>query len=239
MVWAEIQRPFMLAVLGELRSGKSTLINALVGEQVALMDELETTATLNEYMYATRRGATIHLCDGRAQDCSIEEANALLDKRRHETDWLTSIDHVSFSTPSAFLATSTIWDAPGLFGFDHNTARASEFLSRPDAILWVFDANFLGDMRLREVLEKVGQLGKAVIGVINKAECLKADQIKKAVGFVRQTYSGVHFTDLIPLSALQAAQPSESRGSHTLGTDGGLPELVSASRQRYLLSVRD
>jgi hypothetical protein len=47
------EEPFTLAVIGQMRAGKSTLLNALVGKDLALTGVNETTATVNWFKYGT------------------------------------------------------------------------------------------------------------------------------------------------------------------------------------------
>jgi ribosome biogenesis GTPase A len=58
--------PFLhLAVMGEFSSGKSTLLNALIGEELFPTSVLPTTATITEIWPAARRGIRL-----RFNDCS-------------------------------------------------------------------------------------------------------------------------------------------------------------------------
>ena len=45
------ESPFTMAVIGQMRVGKSTLINSLVGEDLAITGVNETTATINWFKY--------------------------------------------------------------------------------------------------------------------------------------------------------------------------------------------
>jgi hypothetical protein len=45
--------PFTMAVVGQMRAGKSTLINALINEDLAITDVNETTATINWFKHGT------------------------------------------------------------------------------------------------------------------------------------------------------------------------------------------
>jgi hypothetical protein len=47
------EEPFTLAVIGQMRAGKSTLLNALVGKDLALTGVNETTATVNWFKHGT------------------------------------------------------------------------------------------------------------------------------------------------------------------------------------------
>lgn len=52
------EAPFTLAVCGQMRVGKSTLINALVGAELAIPGVTETTATVNWFRHGTAEHAT-------------------------------------------------------------------------------------------------------------------------------------------------------------------------------------
>jgi hypothetical protein len=53
-----LDRPLLVTVMGEFNSGKSTFVNALLGEEVAPMGITPTTATINVLKYgAERKGA--------------------------------------------------------------------------------------------------------------------------------------------------------------------------------------
>ena len=47
------EEPFTLAVVGQMKAGKSTLLNALVGKDLALTGVTETTATVNWFKHGT------------------------------------------------------------------------------------------------------------------------------------------------------------------------------------------
>lgn len=48
-----VHRPCVLAVGGRVKAGKSTFINTLLGEELAMVGETETTATINRFVYGT------------------------------------------------------------------------------------------------------------------------------------------------------------------------------------------
>lgn len=65
--------PFRLGVVGEFRVGKSTLINALIGREVAFTDFLEATPVICRFTHGSELDATILYADGREDVMSIEE----------------------------------------------------------------------------------------------------------------------------------------------------------------------
>src|SRR5437870_1443117 len=47
----EVDQPCIVAIVGRMKSGKSTFINALLGEDLAKVGATETTATINYFRY--------------------------------------------------------------------------------------------------------------------------------------------------------------------------------------------
>ena len=49
----QVQKPCVLAIGGRVKAGKSTFLNTLLGENLAMVGETETTATINRFVYGT------------------------------------------------------------------------------------------------------------------------------------------------------------------------------------------
>lgn len=106
--------PFCLGVVGEFRVGKSTLINALIGQEVAFTDFLEATPVICRFTHGSELDATILYSDSREEVMSVEECTALLDERRHDREWTQSVSRVDYRVPSEALHALDLWDALGL-----------------------------------------------------------------------------------------------------------------------------
>ncbi|MDQ0693194.1 GTPase [Arthrobacter sp. W4I7] len=61
---ARLDRPLRLAVVGRVKAGKSTLVNALVGARVAATDEAECTSLVTHYIFDPPDRAEIILTEG-------------------------------------------------------------------------------------------------------------------------------------------------------------------------------
>jgi GTPase SAR1 family protein len=223
--------------MGEFRSGKSTLINALIGKEVALTDIMETTATLNLYQYGENPEGQIIYTDKHMEQFPPEQLNAILDERRNDEAWLKSIEYVSFNTKSDFLKHISIWDTPGLTGSLFNEKMAKSFIEEVDAALWIFDVNYPGQERIQEFLDELGRRGKKVVGIINKADGFTIEGIRKVQDYLAKVYDGVSFCHWLNVSALRAFEYITGSifsfpcvTSEAIPDDGGLQEL-----KRYLL----
>src|SRR5690606_28725200 len=73
-----LARPLSIAIMGEFSAGKSTFVNALLGEAVAPMGVLPTTTTINVFRRGTGGGARIHYRDGRVAIVAADQVHDFL-----------------------------------------------------------------------------------------------------------------------------------------------------------------
>lgn len=197
----EAKAPFRLGIAGEFRVGKSTLINALLGADLALTGTVETTHTIACYRHGRTASATVHYVDGTSECLSVDEANTMLGARRNNPGWSASVRHLVFETPETDLLDMELWDAPGLGGSEANERIANQFIGAIGAAVWLFDAELLGDQSLLVPLGVLRAAGKRVLGVINRMDSLSSDDIPQAVDYVKDTY-GDALDEVVAISAL-------------------------------------
>ncbi len=160
----QLQRgKFVLAVVGEFSSGKSFLLNALLGkfryeempgghrDIVGLLatDINPSTATITELEYGESDVATALYEDGRNERIPLDRLNRFIavgtgdagsmhDATRDERD---APSRVVVTTPSPFLARGfMVADTPGLASINPAHRRATlQFLPTADAVLYLID----------------------------------------------------------------------------------------------------
>jgi tRNA U34 5-carboxymethylaminomethyl modifying GTPase MnmE/TrmE len=155
---------FVLAVVGEFSSGKSFLLNSLLGkfrfENIAGREQIvgllatdinPSTATITELEYAQQSEAYAYHDDGReeripldrlsqfvAVASSVADAGAIHDATKDERDAPT---RVVVKVDSPFLRRGfTVADTPGLASINPAHRRATlQFLPNADAVLYLID----------------------------------------------------------------------------------------------------
>ena len=144
---------FVLAVVGEFSSGKSFLLNALLGKFGLLATDINpSTATITELEYGSETTAHAHYEDGRTARVPIERLSKFV---ANDED---APLRVVVQTDSAFLQRGfTLADTPGLASINPAHRRATlQFLPGADAVLYLIDtqqpfsegdASFLGIIR--------------------------------------------------------------------------------------------
>ncbi len=136
--------PLQVAIAGRVKAGKSTLLNALVGERLAPTDAGECTKIVSRYRRGPGYEVVAHLRDGRHQSLSFARSGGSLDIRLGGLDE-GDVDTIEVSWPTSALETMTLIDTPGLASInDENSRRTRDFLEadpdRPsdaDAVIYL------------------------------------------------------------------------------------------------------
>ncbi len=130
-------RPLLVAVMGEFNAGKSSFVNALVGDEVAPTGVTPTTATVNVLRHGATRGARVVYHDGTTRELGAASVGPFL--RELSDAEAVSVRVVEIFHPFETLRRVEIVDTPGWNALraEHEKV-AREFLLEADALVWVF-----------------------------------------------------------------------------------------------------
>lgn len=119
-----LHAPLQVAVAGRIKSGKSTLVNALIGRRVAPTDVGECTRLVTRYQYGTVDRIEVVLKDGRRQVLPFD-ANGMIPASLG----VEGVSHIEAYLTNAVLRDFTVIDTPGLGSLDAaSVARTEELL---------------------------------------------------------------------------------------------------------------
>lgn len=128
-----LHEPLRLALAGMVKAGKSTLLNALLGERLAATDTAECTRIVTWYRYAATPNITMHLRDGGTVRMPIRRAAGLLvfdlgGRSAEQIEW------IDVGWPLEALRDVILIDTPGIASLSGDTsARTARFLTPEDA----------------------------------------------------------------------------------------------------------
>ena len=109
-VATKVAQPLQVTVAGAVSSGKSTMVNALLGQRIAAVDAGECTRVVTRFTYSHHERAEVHLTDGSVRNLALE-GGALPAELGAPADQVTQVVvHLS----NAGLRDVTIVDTPGL-----------------------------------------------------------------------------------------------------------------------------
>lgn len=111
-----LEQPMRVAVAGQINRGKSTLVNALLGEEIAPTAQLEATFTVSEFHDAPHRGVLVHYKDPDrpSHPVGLEEFRRFTVRDPGQVALLRGVRRVEYGLPQPLLRTFRLVDTPGL-----------------------------------------------------------------------------------------------------------------------------
>ena len=126
-----LDEPLRVAVAGRVKAGKSTLLNAVIGEAAAATDATECTLAVTWYADGTAYRAWVVGRDGGRRQVPYRRSSTAAVVDLDGVD-LTAVERVDVQFPSQHLRVMTLIDTPGIASVSEQvSARAVEFLN-PD-----------------------------------------------------------------------------------------------------------
>jgi hypothetical protein len=199
---ARLDEPLRIAIAGKVKAGKSTLLNALVGEQVAATDAGECTQVVTWYRDGRSPQVVIHPKEGTPIPLPVHRRDGALviDLNGHPA---AALDRMVIDWPSQSLRVATLIDTPGTASLSGDVSRrAVRFLNpeddtptEADAVVYLMRQLHATDSEFLESFRDQGVARAAsvnTIGVISRADEIGGGRLD-AMGSARavaQRYRG-------------------------------------------------
>ena len=178
---------FYVACVGQFKRGKSTLINALVGEPVLPTGVVPVTAAVTVVRFGARVAARVRFGERDWEDCD-PRALATYVAEEHNPGNEKGVTGVEVFVPSPLLATGLcLVDTPGIASVSPaGTAATRAFVPHIDAALLVLGADppISGDEL--GLVEEIARSAHELIVVLNKADRLGDAERAEALGFTER-----------------------------------------------------
>jgi ribosome biogenesis GTPase A len=228
-----------LAVLGQMKRGKSSFINALMGAEILPTGVLPVTAVITEIKYGVvpeavilySTGAREQVDPGTLADYITESGNPGNKKQ---------VASVELAYPSPFLESGIMLiDTPGIGSTHaHNTRTTEGYLEQVDAGIVVLSVDppitEVESHFIRNVKEEIPQL----FFVLNKVDAASADEVSHISGFLEEELSRLQIVspEIFRLSARRALEARGKPGA--AATSSGI-EIFEQRLRTFLLEEKD
>ncbi len=190
---------FRVAVVGEFSKGKSTLLNALLGEEIQPVRDIPCSGTVTILKYGPQQRVICKYKDGREEEISPEQYK---DKASISEEAAlgsfgdeivnSEIQEIIFEHPNLELCTNgvEIIDSPGLNEQAERTLVTEQVLKTTDAVIFLTHAQNALTEKERELLlylkkelnpGKDGEAAKSIFILVNFADLLRREGSRKQV----------------------------------------------------------
>jgi tetratricopeptide (TPR) repeat protein/GTPase SAR1 family protein len=232
-----IDRPLLVTVMGEFSSGKSTFVNALLGEDVAPMGITPTTATINVLKYGSERMSRVVYLDDSVREVPWSEVPRLL--RGLDAKEAKRIRLVEVLYPLETLLRVNVVDTPGLNSIHpEHEETARRFIAEADAVVWLFTADQAAKASEGEALGKIRGEGKKILGVLNKIDRCSPDELKQILAHVDKEL-GPLLETVVPFAGRDALKARrQAPPDAELLAASNYPALERALEERFFSQAR-
>ncbi len=213
---------FHLVVVGEFNHGKSSFVNALLGETALPVGVTPTTAAIHHIRYADKPEATVVYTSGKRDALPFEDVRKFAVGGGRESE--DAVDYLEIGYPAALLKERILLvDTPGVNDLSLQRADITySYIPRADAVLFLLDAGqilkeservFLEDKLLKASRDKI-------VFVITKWDLLDESERAEALAYAKVQLSRMVKDPIVfPVSAETALAGNVAQS--------GLPELLS------------
>ena len=233
---------FYVACVGQFKRGKSTLLNALIGEPILPSGVVPVTAVPTILRFGESLGARVRLRSGEWTDIAIADIEEYVSEVRNPEN-SKGVAGLEVFVPSPLLAEGMCFvDTPGLGSvFAGNTAATHAFLPHIDAAIVVIGADppIAGDELA--LVESVAKEIPDILFVLNKADRVTKLERDAAVSFARQvleTRLQHPAGSIFEISALEQLDNGGSQRDWAPLVDA-LEQLVQQSSQQLVRDAED
>ncbi|HET7169716.1 MAG TPA: dynamin family protein [Candidatus Limnocylindrales bacterium] len=250
---ARLDEPLRLAIVGRVKAGKSTLLNALVGERLAPTDAGECTRIVTWYRHALGyEVSAVRRAGGRSALPFRREDGVL---RIDAGDMpLESIERIDVGWPAQRLVDLTIIDTPGLGSIDDRSSErtSSALLDRgegpgqADAVLYLMrhlhrsDAQFLEAFIERSIAHASPVNAVVVLSRADEIGAARPDALASARSIAERYAADPRVRDLasgvVPIAGLLAETGATLR-QEQYDWLSAIARLDAQARDDLLLSV--
>jgi small GTP-binding protein len=183
---AHLEELFLIVVAGEFNAGKSSFLNALLGEQVLPEGVTPTTDAITLLQHGDEVSSTLKSSGLRVT-----------------------------TYPAEVLRQLTIVDTPGTNAvIRHHEQLTREFIPRADLVLFATSADRPFTESERGFLELIKEWGKKIIIVLNKIDILSPTEREQVLTFVRENARNLLGVtpEIFGVSARQAMRARQAEG---------------------------
>ncbi|MGM0843685.1 MAG: TcaA NTF2-like domain-containing protein [Bacillota bacterium] len=174
----DIDDELMVMIAGEFNSGKSTFINALLGEKVLSSNITPETAMITKLKYGKERRVIAHFADGTKKEYDPSWLEELTAERDGRAKFIRrNLSYVEYQLSSPILKHFTLIDTPGLESLHEEHTQATErFMKRADVAIWMFNALNVGTSNDVEWLKKLQGYDIKPVCIVNKIDQLDEEE---------------------------------------------------------------
>ncbi len=216
-----LKNPMRVAIIGQFSSGKSTFLNALLGDEILPSGITPVTAKVCEIVYGENLALEVLYKNGEVIKKELTFLE-LVDEMEN-----LKISHYKLYAPLPLLKEVSFLDTPGFNSQNESdTETTNAILESVDGIIWLTLIDNVGKNSEKQILQThISRYANKSICVLNQKDRLKNQgEIDTSIEYAKSAFSGF-FEQTLAISAKMALD-SIKRGDESLYRESGIKEVL-------------
>lgn len=199
-----------ISVIGQFKRGKSTLINALLGEKVLPVGIVPVTAAITELKYG-EKAATVRFNNGVVKEIQFSQISSFVNEQENKANHLGVCSVEIYAPVSLLEGGVTIVDTPGVGSVhQNNTDAAYAYVKESDGAIFMLSVDSPINRIEVAFLENARELAGKFIFAINKIDVIDDEELEEYISYCRTLLAGILS---IPESEVQIFPVSAKKGT--------------------------
>ncbi len=195
---------FNLVVVGQFKRGKTSLINALLGEDILPVAVVPLTSIVTIMTYGDALRIKVYFNDGNIVEIKPESLTEYVTEKGNPKN-VKDVNEVVVTYPSHYLKDGVrLIDTPGVGSiYQHNTDVAYRYLPKSDAVLFLLSVDQPMSKSELDFLKDVREYSNRIFFLLNKADHLDEKDLRESIDFQKNVLREATGSDvrIFPLSA--------------------------------------
>jgi GTPase Era involved in 16S rRNA processing len=175
-----------VAILGQFKAGKSSFLNALIGNPILPVGVIPVTTTITRLQYGSRERVLVHHFDGKEEEADLTAVEKFTSEARNPSNRL-SVEWVDVELPALErYAGLRLVDTPGLGSiFRYHMETSANWLPEVGAALVAISADRPLAENDVQLIRDLRKHTPKIILLLTKADLLSSEQQKEVIQFFR------------------------------------------------------
>jgi len=225
------ENQFYIAVFGQFKRGKTTFLNAVLGEELLPVGILPVTSAVTLIRYGAEKRVVVHLADDTKAEIIPSALDGYVSEEKNPRN-AKRVRQVEITHPAEILREGMVLvDTPGIGSIhEHNTQVSVEFVPRIDAAILVVSADPPITQAENMLLHDIRKHTREIRIILNKTDLLSPSQRDEILQFTREVVGWSRDDaglNVVALSALLALK-GRLTGNRELVRQSGIEDVESA-----------
>lgn len=231
-----------ISVIGQFKRGKSTMVNAILEDEILPVGIVPVTAAVTEIKYG-KKAADVLFDNGIVKPVDFEDLHIYINEQENPANKL-GVNSVTMYTPSEFLKGGiTFVDTPGVGSVhQNNTDAAYAFVKESDGVIFMLSVDSPINQIEIDFLKSAKEYASKFYFAVNKIDMISEEDLAVYLEYCRKLLKEIMEVEdvtIFPVSSKEKRGIEELKEAITYDCEHSIKEILEDSVKMKLSDMMD